>query len=221
MSAFADTIFSSSRKRGGPAPRRLRVVLSEDAVARHRAFDCSGYEGCLALAAVENWTSWSCAGCPVGGLRPAPIPTPPVRDPSEPRTSAVPRRTRVAALLQASSGPMHATEIAEHLGVDPLGITTDLSLLTRQGDIVRVGPGTYSKPSAPPPPKDALPPRPPGLESRVLEVIQRSEKAQTGPQIAEAIREAQVPRVANALVKLAQQGKIRRVGRGFYGRVTP
>ncbi len=229
MSAFADTIFAPPTDRPQPGPRRLRMLIPDDEVYRHRDFDCALYGDCLDRAAIENWTSWSCAGCPMGCLAPTPSPAAP--KPARVKRAPGPsRRARIAELITGSAQPLNAQEIAEELELDdPVGILQDLHRLARSGEAVRVGPGTYVRASsapggaagvadeAPPPP----PPPAPSLEDQVLEVIAGSAKPLTAPQVAVALEEGRVHSVANALSKLAQAGRIRRVGRGFYGRVVP
>src|SRR5690606_37018220 len=50
-----------------PSPRPRPRLRSLEAVDRHRDLWCHHYEDCTSEAVRRDWTSWSCAACPLKG----------------------------------------------------------------------------------------------------------------------------------------------------------
>lgn len=50
-------------KAPGTPIRMTSALLGAEEVAVHRRLECSGYDGCLAFTASQDWEGFSCRGC--------------------------------------------------------------------------------------------------------------------------------------------------------------
>ena len=205
----------------GPAPRLIPRPLREDEVLAHRVLWCPHYDGCLDSVIRQlppsrsghQPQSWSCAGCPVGGLPPAELVTPQL----DLDASATMRSTRIVETLAEDQRPWTALELAEALEEDVTDVSVSAEKLVMRGRIARTAPRTFALPevAATLPPR---PPDPPGVWSRVIELLERSPRIWTARELAEDL-DTTPQRAANALRDLAYAGRIERVANGRYQRL--
>ena len=201
-----------------PAPRMVPRPLLESEVEAHRVLGCPHYDDCLSALVRQQVSgrglapasSWSCAGCPVGGLPAAELAQ--ILPDEQPEAST---RSRVLELLRGQLRPWQADELAEALGVERFEAAREADRLRREGRIVGLGPAIWGAIGLAP----AVPPerRHTGLAGRVLQVIQSEGDSWSPAQIARQLGESG-KRVATACWDLASYGVVERVGRGLYRR---